>query len=55
MRLSEIVRIDSRGRITMPASLREVTGLSEGQFVMLIADIESKVPVGKDLFNVLSI
>jgi len=42
MRISEIVRIDSRGRITLPVSIREVTGLSEGQFVMIIADLESQ-------------
>lgn len=42
MRMSEIVRIDSRGRITLPSSIREATGLSEGLYVMLIADIETK-------------
>ena len=42
MRMSEIVRIDSRGRITMPSSIREATGLSEGMYVMLLVDLDTK-------------
>ena len=42
MRMTEIVRIDSRGRITMPSSLREAVRLSEGMYVMLIADLDEK-------------
>ncbi|MEM3602116.1 MAG: AbrB family transcriptional regulator [Candidatus Bathyarchaeia archaeon] len=42
MRISEIVRIDNRGRVTLPSTLREAVGLSEGMFVMLVADIEDK-------------
>ncbi|MEM2914155.1 MAG: AbrB family transcriptional regulator [Candidatus Bathyarchaeia archaeon] len=42
MRISEIVRIDNRGRVTLPSTLREAVGLSEGMFVMLVADIEEK-------------
>ena len=42
MRISEIVRIDSRGRVTLPSSLREAAGLSEGMDVMLIANIEER-------------
>ena len=42
MRMTEIVRIDSRGRITMPSSLREAMRLSEGMYVMLIADLDEK-------------
>lgn len=42
MRVSEIVRIDSRGRVTLPSALRESIGLSEGMYVMLIAEIEEK-------------
>jgi len=40
--MTEIVRIDSRGRITMPSSLREAVRLSEGMYVMLIADLDEK-------------
>ena len=42
MRMTEIVRIDSRGRITMPSSLREAVRLSEGMYVMLVADLDEK-------------
>lgn len=42
MRMAEIVRIDSRGRITLPASLREGLKLSEGMYVMLMADLDKR-------------
>ena len=42
MRMTEIVRIDSRGRITMPSSIREAVRLSEGMYVMLIANLDEK-------------
>lgn len=42
MRMSEIVRIDSRGRVTMPSSIRDAVGLSEGMHVMLIAHLDKK-------------
>ncbi len=42
MRMTEVVRIDSRGRITMPSSIREAVRLSEGMYVMLIADLDEK-------------
>jgi AbrB family looped-hinge helix DNA binding protein len=42
MRMTEIVRVDSRGRITMPSSIREAVKLSEGMYVMLIADLDEK-------------
>jgi len=42
MRVTEIVRIDSRGRITMPLSIRDAARLSEGMRVMLVADLNTK-------------
>lgn len=42
MRMTEIVRIDSRGRVTMPSPIREAVRLSEGMYVMLIADLDEK-------------
>ena len=42
MRMTEIVRMDSRGRITMPSHLREAVRLSEGMYVMLVADLDEK-------------
>jgi AbrB family looped-hinge helix DNA binding protein len=40
--MTEIVRIDSRGRVTMPSSIREAVHLSEGMYVMLIADLDER-------------
>jgi len=40
--MSEIVRIDSRGRVTMPASIRDAVRLSEGMYVILLADLDRK-------------
>jgi AbrB family looped-hinge helix DNA binding protein len=40
--MTEIVRVDSRGRVTMPSSIREAVRLSEGMYVMLIADLDEK-------------
>jgi len=40
--MSEIVRIDSRGRVTMPSSIRDALRLSEGMYVILIADVDRK-------------
>lgn len=42
MRMSEIVRIDSRGRVTMPSSIRDALKFSEGMYVMLIANLDNK-------------
>jgi AbrB family looped-hinge helix DNA binding protein len=42
MRMTEIVRIDSRGRITMPSNLREAVKLAEGMYVMLVANLDKK-------------
>jgi len=41
-KLSEIVRVDSRGRIIIPSSLRSGLGLSEGTYLMLVADLDKK-------------
>jgi AbrB family looped-hinge helix DNA binding protein len=42
MRISEIARIDSRGRILIPSSVRNTLALREEAYVMLIADLESR-------------
>jgi AbrB family looped-hinge helix DNA binding protein len=42
MRISEIVRIDSRGRVVMPSTMRDALGLSEGMYIMIIADLDKK-------------
>jgi len=40
--MTEIVRIDSRGRVTLPSSLRDAVKLPEGVYVMLVADLDRK-------------
>jgi AbrB family looped-hinge helix DNA binding protein len=42
VKLSEIVRVDSRGRIIIPSSLRTGLSISEGTYLMLVADLDKK-------------
>ncbi len=42
MKISEIAKIDSKGRITIPLVMRESLGLLEGMYVLLLADTESR-------------
>lgn len=40
--MAEIVRVDSKGRITIPMVVREALGIVEGMNLVLIADIDKK-------------
>ena len=42
MRITEIVRVDSKGRITIPMVVREMLGIVEGMHMVLLADSEKK-------------
>lgn len=42
MRMTEVVRVDSRGRVTMPSSVRDAVKLSEGMYVILVADLDKR-------------
>ncbi|MEM3439352.1 MAG: AbrB family transcriptional regulator [Candidatus Bathyarchaeia archaeon] len=42
MRVSEIVKMDSKGRILLPSSIRDTLGLSEGMSFLLIAELKTK-------------
>jgi len=42
LKISEIAKIDSKGRITIPLIMRESLGLLEGMYVLLLADTESR-------------
>ena len=42
MRITNIVRVDSKGRITIPLFIREALDIEEGRFLVLIGDIERK-------------
>ncbi|MCE4609855.1 MAG: AbrB/MazE/SpoVT family DNA-binding domain-containing protein [Desulfurococcales archaeon] len=39
-RISALVKIDSKGRITIPQPIREALGLETGMYVVLLADID---------------
>ncbi len=42
MRFKELVKVDSKGRITIPLAIREALGIHEGMNVLLIADMDEK-------------
>ena len=42
VRLSAIVKVDSKGRITIPQSVRSALGIETGMLMLLTADIDKK-------------
>lgn len=42
MKVSELVRVDSKGRVLLPRSIRDATGIREGMHVLLTADAERR-------------
>ena len=42
MRLTEIVRVDVKGRITIPMVIREALNIVEGMYLIISADTEKK-------------
>lgn len=42
MKLSSVVKIDPKGRVTIPLFIREAMDISEGRHLVIIADIEKK-------------
>ncbi len=42
MRISEIVKVDSKGRVTIPLVVREALNIFEGMTLILIADPERR-------------
>ncbi|RLG81614.1 MAG: AbrB family transcriptional regulator [Thermoprotei archaeon] len=42
MRFKELVKVDSKGRITIPLAIREALDIKEGMNVLLVADIDEK-------------
>ncbi len=42
MRMTEVVRVDTRGRVTMPSSIRDAVKLAEGMYVILVADLDKR-------------
>ncbi len=42
MRITELVKIDNKGRITIPIVIRELLGLREGSYLVLVMDPSTK-------------
>ncbi len=42
VKIKELVRVDSKGRITIPLTIREALDIHEGMNILLIADREKK-------------
>ncbi len=42
MRITELVKIDNKGRITIPIVVRELLGLREGSYLVLVMDPSTK-------------
>lgn len=43
MEIKEFVKVDSKGRITIPTALRLALGIREGMIVMLVAKLDRKI------------
>ena len=43
--ISFALRIDDRGRIVLPAALRHVSGLAEGQEVVAVVDADGRIVI----------
>ncbi|HEW63556.1 MAG: AbrB family DNA-binding protein [Fervidicoccus fontis] len=42
LKLSSVVKIDPKGRVTIPLFIRESMDISEGRYMVLIADVDKK-------------
>lgn len=42
MSIEETVKVDSKGRITIPAAIRELFNIREGMYLLMVADRNSK-------------
>ncbi|MEM1927268.1 MAG: AbrB family DNA-binding protein [Acidilobaceae archaeon] len=41
-KLSEIVKVDPKGRLTIPQSVREALGIEPGMHIVMVADLEKR-------------
>jgi len=42
MKLTSIVKVDPKGRVTIPLYIREAMDVHEGRYLVIIADVEKK-------------
>jgi len=42
MKFRELIKVDSKGRITIPSSIREIFGIREGMSILIYADVDEK-------------
>ncbi|MEM0020775.1 MAG: hypothetical protein QW333_01080 [Fervidicoccaceae archaeon] len=59
MKLTSIVKIDPKGRVTIPLYIREAMDVHEGKYLVIIADIEKKeivlTPITRSAENIYEI
>lgn len=42
MRITSLVKVDSKGRVTIPLFIREALDIQEGRYLIVIADVDKK-------------
>jgi len=42
MKIEELVKVDSKGRVTIPLAVREVLDIREGMHLLVVADKDKK-------------
>jgi len=41
-RFTDVVKVDSKGRVTIPLVIREAMDIREGRYLIMVADVEKK-------------
>lgn len=58
MRIEELVKVDSKGRVTIPMAVREILDIREGMYLLIVADKDKKelkllpIPVAAKLIRI---
>jgi len=59
MKLTSIVKVDPKGRVTIPLYIREAMDVHEGRYLVIIADVEKKeivlTPITRSAENIYEI
>ena len=51
MKLSALVKVDSKGRVTIPQTIREALGLETGMLMALIADLDKREVIVSPIYS----